>query len=453
MKENNPHILGEAPIGKLLVEYSIPAIIGMTLTSLYNIIDSIFIGHGVGALAISGLAITFPLMNLLVAFCTLVGVGGATLSSIRLGQKDKKGAEDILGNVAILCVINAIFYGGLAFIFLEPILFFFGASEATLPYARDFMQVILLGSPISYVMIGLNNIMRATGYPKKAMLSSMLTVGCNIILAPIFIFVLNWGIRGAALATICSQFIGMLWVLYHFYSPKTYIRFQRHSMRLKQHIIANIFAIGMSPFVMNVCACCIVIFINNRLLNYGGDMAIGAFGILNRIQMLFVMIVMGITMGMQPITGYNYGAQHFDRVKRTLKLGITAGCIITTLGFIIGELFPGVFVGMFTDNHELTDEATLALRIGILSFPVVGAQIVITQFFQSIGKARISIFLSLSRQLLFLLPGLAFLPPFYGVEGVWFSMPLSDALAFAVAALMLAYHYKKKMSGTDLRTT
>ena len=452
MKENNPHILGEAPIGKLLVEYSIPAIIGMTQTSLYNIIDSIFIGHGVGALAISGLAITFPLMNLLVAFCTLVGVGGATLSSIRLGQKDKKGAEDILGNVAILCVINAIFYGGLAFIFLEPILFFFGASGASLPYARDFMQVILLGSPISYVMIGLNNIMRATGYPKKAMLSSMLTVGCNIILAPIFIFVLNWGIRGAALATICSQFIGMLWVLYHFYSPKTYIRFQRHSMRLKQHIIANIFAIGMSPFVMNVCACCIVIFINNRLLNYGGDMAIGAFGILNRIQMLFVMIVMGITMGMQPITGYNYGAQHFDRVKRTLKLGITAGCIITTLGFIIGELFPGVFVGMFTDNHELTDEATLALRIGILSFPVVGAQIVITQFFQSIGKARISIFLSLSRQLLFLLPGLAFLPPFYGVEGVWFSMPLSDALAFAVAALMLAYHYKKKMSGTDLRT-
>lgn len=452
MKKNNPHILGEAPIGKLLVEYSIPAIIGMTLTSLYNIIDSIFIGHGVGALAISGLAITFPLMNLLVAFCTLVGVGGATLSSIRLGQKDKKGAEDILGNVAILCVINAIFYGGLAFIFLEPILFFFGASEATLPYARDFMQVILLGSPISYVMIGLNNIMRATGYPQKAMLSSMLTVGCNIILAPIFIFVLNWGIRGAALATICSQFIGMLWVLYHFYSPKTYIRFQRHSMRLKQHIIANIFAIGMSPFVMNVCACCIVIFINNRLLNYGGDMAIGAFGILNRIQMLFVMIVMGITMGMQPITGYNYGAQHFDRVKRTLKLGITAGCIITTLGFIIGELFPGIFVGMFTDNYELTDEATLALRIGILSFPVVGAQIVITQFFQSIGKARISIFLSLSRQLLFLLPGLAFLPPFYGVEGVWFSMPLSDALAFAVAALMLAYHYKKKMSGTNLRT-
>ena len=448
----NPHVLETESIGKLLIQYSIPAIIAMTVTSVYNIVDSIFIGHGVGPLAISGLALTFPLMNLIIAFSTLIGVGGAAISSIYLGQKDDLKATEVLHNVLILCILTGICFGGITYYFLDEILIFFGASTSTLPYARDFMQVILLGSPISYVMIGLNNIMRATGYPKKAMLSSMLTVGCNIILAPIFIFVLNWGIRGAALATICSQFIGMLWVLYHFYSPKTYIRFQRHSMRLKQHIIANIFAIGMSPFVMNVCACCIVIFINNRLLNYGGDMAIGAFGILNRIQMLFVMIVMGITMGMQPITGYNYGAQHFDRVKRTLKLGITTGCIITTLGFIIGELFPGIFVGMFTDNHELTDEATLALRIGILSFPVVGAQIVITQFFQSIGKARISIFLSLSRQLLFLLPGLAFLPPFYGVEGVWFSMPLSDALAFAVAALMLAYHYKKKMSGTDLRT-
>lgn len=443
MKENNPHILGEAPIGKLLLQYSIPAIIGMTLTSLYNIIDSIFIGHGVGALAISGLAITFPLMNLLIAFCTLVGVGGATLSSIRLGQKDRQGAEDILGNVTILCIVNAVFYGGIAFLFLDDILYFFGASDATLPYARDFMQVILLGSPVSYVMIGLNNIMRATGYPKKAMLSSMLTVGCNIILAPLFIFVFNWGIRGAALATIVSQFVGMIWVLHHFYSPQSYIRFKRTKIRLKKNIILNIFSIGMSPFVMNVCACCIVIFINNRLLNYGGDLAIGAFGILNRIQMLFVMIVMGITMGMQPITGYNYGARHYDRVRRTLKLGITAATVITTAGFLAGELVPGVFVGMFTNNHELTEQATLALRIGVAVFPVIGAQIVITQFFQSIGKAVISIFLSLSRQLLFLLPGLALLPPAYGVRGVWLSMPISDALAFVTAVSMLIYHFKK----------
>lgn len=220
MDNNNPHILGTAPIGKLLVQYSLPSIIGMTLTSLYNIIDSILIGHGVGPLAISGLAITFPLMNLLIAFCTLVGVGGATISSIRLGQRDRKGAEDILGNVVILCVANAAFYGGVTFLFLDPILRFFGASAATLPYARDFMQVILLGTPISYMMIGLNNVMRATGYPKKAMLSSMLSVGCNLVLAPIFIFVFDWGIRGAAFATLLSQSVALVWVLHHFLDKK-----------------------------------------------------------------------------------------------------------------------------------------------------------------------------------------------------------------------------------------
>lgn len=443
MEENNPHILGSAPIGKLLVQYSVPAIIAMTVTSLYNIIDSIFIGHGVGPLAISGLAITFPLMNLLVAFCTLVGVGGASISSIRLGQKDVKGAEDVLGNVAILCVINAFIYGGITLLFLDEVLYFFGASDETLPYARDFMQVILLGSPITYVTIGLNNMMRATGYPKKAMFSAMLTVGCNIILAPVCIFVLEWGIRGAAISTIISQFAGMIWVLSHFVNKKSYIRFKRVSLRLRPRIIRNIFSIGMSPFIMNVCACCIVIFINNRLLNYGGDLAIGAFGILNRIQMLFVMIVMGITMGMQPISGYNYGAGNIDRVKRTLKLGIVAATCITTFGFLISELFPGLFVGMFTNNEELTHQAMIALQIGVAVFPIIGSQIIITQFFQSIGKAAISIFLSLSRQLLFLLPGLALLPPIYGVKGVWFSMPISDFLAALAAIGMLLYQLRK----------
>ncbi len=443
MKENDPHILGNAPIGKLLLQYSIPAIIGMTLTSLYNIIDSIFIGHGVGALAISGLAITFPLMNLLIAFCTLVGVGGATISSIRLGQKDEKGAEDILGNVTILCIVNAVIYGGIAFIFLDDILYFFGASPDTLPYARDFMQVILLGSPISYVMIGLNNIMRATGYPRKAMLSSILTVGCNVVFAPICIFVFEWGIRGAALSTIASQFIGMIWVLHHFNSPQSYIRFKHRSFRLQKKIVNNIFSIGMSPFVMNVCACCIVIFINNRLQNYGGDLSIGAFGILNRLQMLFVMIVMGITQGMQPVIGYNYGARQYDRVKHTLRLGITSGFLITSIGCLCFELFPELFVGMFTTNHELTEQSTLALQIGVMMFPLVGPQIVITQFFQSIGKAFMSIFLSLTRQLLFLLPGLALFPPLYGVKGVWISMPFSDALALILAVIMLLRHIKR----------
>lgn len=448
MANNDPNILGNAPVGKLLVQYSLPAIIGMTLTSVYNIIDSIFIGHGVGALAISGLAITFPLMNLLVAFCTLVGVGGATISSIKLGQRDLKGAEAILGNVAVMSVVNAVFYGGITLIFLDEVLTFFGASRDTLPYARDFMEVILLGSPISYVMIGLNNVMRATGYPKKAMMSSMLTVGCNLILAPIFIFWFEWGIRGAASATILSQFIGMLWVLSHFLSKKSYVRFHHGCFKLQKHIIKNIFSIGMAPFVMNVCACCITIFINNRLLLYGNDYSIGAFGILNRIQMLFVMIVMGVAQGMQPITGYNYGAEQYGRVKRTLKLGLIAGMSITTLGFLIGELVPEIFVGAFTDDSLLTSQSVVALRIGVAFFPIVGAQIIICQFFQSIGKAGTAIFLSLSRQLLFLLPGLAILPHFMDINGVWTSMPVSDFLATVVAVWMILYQFRKKLPTT-----
>lgn len=443
MDKNNPHILGSAPIGKLLLQYSLPAIVGMTVTSLYNIIDSIFIGHGVGALGISALAITFPLMNLHVAFSTLVGVGGATLSSIRLGQRDTRGAQEILGNVLIMSIVNAILFGGITLLFLDGILRFFGASDATLPLARDFMQVLLVGTPITYVMFGLNHVMRATGYPRKAMLSSILTVGCNIVLAPIFIFVLDMGIRGAALATISSQFVGMIWVLSHFFNKKSYIRFTHQDVRFNPRIVKSVFSIGMSPFVMNICACCVVIFINNRLLSYGSDLSIGAFGILNRIQMLFVMVVMGIAMGMQPISGYNYGAEHFDRVKRTLKLGMCFASGVTTLGFIVGELIPGLFVGMFTDDHELTEQSIVAIQIGMMSFPVVGLQIVICQFFQSIGKAATAIFLSLSRQLLFLLPGLAALPLFWGIKGVWISMPVSDLLATIAAVWMLIYQLRR----------
>ncbi len=443
MTKNNPHILGTAPIGKLLVQYSLPSIIGMTLTSLYNIIDSIFIGHGVGPMAISGLAITFPLMNLLIAFCTLVGVGGATISSIRLGQRDHKGAEDILGNVAILCLVNALVYGGITVLFLDEILRFFGASDATLPYARDFMKVILLGTPVSYMMIGLNNVMRATGYPKKAMLSSMLSVGCNIALAPVFIFVLGWGIRGAALATLLSQMVALIWVLHHFLDKNTYVRLHRSTLKLRKRIVKQIFSIGMSPFIMNICACCIVIFINHQLLAYGNDFSVGAFGIVNRVQLLFVMIVMGIAQGMQPITGYNFGAGLIDRARRSVTLGVAAGCTMTTIGFIFGVFSPKMLVGLFTDSDLLIQPAAKALRISMLAFPIVGAQIIICQFFQSIGKAAIAIFLSLSRQLVFLLPGLALLPLWLDVDGVWASMPVSDTLATVIAVAMFLYQVRK----------
>lgn len=442
-QSTDPRILGTENIGKLLLQYSIPAIIGMTITSLYNIIDSIFIGHGVGAMAISGLAITFPLMNLVVAFCVLISSGGATISSIRLGQKDYEGATKVLGNTVMLCLTNSVLFGGVAFLFLDPILLFFGASNDTLPYARDFMQVILLGTPITYVMIGLNNIMRATGYPRKAMLTSMVTVVANVALAPIFIFHFGWGIRGAALATLLSQFIGMVWVVQHFRNPESIVHFRHGFWKMERRIIGSIFSIGMSPFLMNVTACVIVILINNSLLKYGGDTAIGAYGIINRLLMLYVMIVMGLTMGMQPIVGYNYGAQNIDRVKRTLRLGIIVGVLITSSGFLICELFPHTVSAIFTDSNELIDMASSGIRICTLMFPFVGAQIVISNFFQSIGRVKISIFLSLSRQLVYLLPGLLLLPATYGVEGVWMSMPISDGLAFVTAVIILMVYIKK----------
>ncbi len=443
-QQTDPRILGTEKIGKLLLQYSIPAIIGMTITSLYNIIDSIFIGHGVGAIAISGLAITFPLMNLVVAFCVLISAGGATISSIRLGQKDMEGATEVLGNTLMLCLINSVVFGGIAFIFLDPILNFFGASPATLPYARDFMQVILLGTPVTYTMIGLNNVMRATGYPKKAMLTSLVTVLANVIIAPIFIFHFHWGIRGAAMATVVSQFIGMVWVVQHFRNKESFVHFRPGFWKMKRRIVASIFSIGMSPFAMNVTACVIVILINNSLQKYGGDMAIGAYGIMNRLLMLYVMIVMGLTMGMQPIIGYNYGAQKQDRVKHTLRLGIIVGVLITSSGFIICELFPHTVSAIFTDSEELINMAATGLRICILRFQLVCAQIVISNFFQSIGKAKVSIFLSLSRQLVYLLPCLLLFPGWYGLNGIWMSMPVSDGLAFITAVISLMIYIKRK---------
>lgn len=436
-QKNNPLTLGAEPIGTLLIRYSLPAIAAMVVFSLYNIIDSIFIGHGVGPLAISGLAITFPIMNLTFAFGLLVGIGGASISSIRLGQQDIDGATKVLGNVLLLGIINGFSFGLLTLAFLDPVLVTFGASEQTLPYAREFMQIILMGLPITYTMFGLNNVMRATGYPHKAMLSAVLTVGVNIVLAPIFIFVLHWGIRGAAIATVLSQFSGMLWVLHHFRSEESNIHFRPGIYKLRKAIVKSIFSIGLSPFLLNVCACLVVVLINTGLTHHGGDMAIGAFGIINRVLILFVMVVVGLTQGMQPIVGYNYGAKQMSRVTRTLKYGMLAGALITTAGFLISELAPGMIARMFTDDQELTDIAIHGLRICTLAFPIVGCQIVIGNFFQSIGRAKISIFIALTRQLLFLVPCLLILPIFWGQNGIWLSLPISDMLSFVTSGGVL----------------
>lgn len=437
--KQSPQILGTASIGRLLVQYSIPAIIAMTVSSLYHIIDSIFIGQGVGAMAIAGLAVTFPLMNLVIAFCNLVGIGGATISSIFLGQHDMVRAKETLHNVVWLCLISSFCFGGITFIFLDQILLFFGASPDTLPYAREFMQVILLGTPVAYLFIGLNNVMRSTGYPTKAMFSSLISVVANIIIAPIFIFVLGWGIRGAALATLVSQAIGLVWVLMHFNNKANYVHFDSQYNRLKLPIVGRIFSIGLSPFLMNACSCLVVIIINRSFMKYGGDLAVGAYGITNRVLMLFAMVAMGITQGMQPIIGYNYGAKQMPRVHRTLTYGIIAATVVTTLGFVMAQIIPMPVARLFTTDEKLIELSANGLRISCMAFALIGGQIVISNFFQSIGKAKVSIFLSLSRQLIFLIPALLILPGLYGIDGVWASLPLSDAIAFfvAVGALLL----------------
>ena len=440
---NTPITLGTESIGKLLIQYSVPAIIASVATSLYNIIDSIFIGQGVGPLAISGLAITFPLMNLVIAFCMFIAAGGAAISSIYLGQKDYRRATNVLSNVVKLSFIHSIVFGGLSLLFLDEILYFFGATDSTIEYAREFMRIILYGTPISYIFIVLNNLMRATGYPKKAMILALLSVLVNIILAPIFIFVLNWGIGGAALATICGQAISLVWHIIHFREKSSFVHFDKNHNKFSWSIIKNVYSIGLSPFLMNVCACIVVIFINKAVLDTG-ELAVGAYGIVNRVGMLFVMIVFGITQGMQPILGYNYGANNWERVKRTLNIGFIVGLLVTTLGFIVGELIPQQIASLFANDDTLIDISTTGFRISFMFFAVIGGQIVIQNFFQSIGKPMISIFLSLTRQLLFLIPTLLIFPRIWGVEGVWTSLAVSDILAFIVATITLVIIMRRK---------
>lgn len=446
---NDPMTLGTLPIGKLLAQYSIPAIIASVAVSLYNIIDSIFIGRGVGPMAISGLAITFPLMNLVVAFCTLIAVGGATISSIFLGQKNVSRATDVVNNVMVLCLIHSVVFGGVTLLFLDPILRFFGATDATIPFAREFMRVILWATPITYVFIGLNNLMRATGYPKKAMVSALLSVAVNVVLAPIFIYVFHWGIAGAAFATVCGQSAAFVWVLCHFFSKKSFVHFDWHNRWFTPAIMRRVYSIGLSPFLMNVTACVVVVFLNKALLDCAGadgNLAVGAYGIINRTTMFFIMVVFGVTQGMQPILGFNWGARNFDRVDKTLWRGIWIGVAVTSAGWAVTELFPDAISSLFTTDKTLTDIARAGFRIYFICYPVVGAQVVIQNYFQSIGRPSLSIMLSLTRQLVFLLPFLFILPHYYGVKGVWASMAGSDLLAFIVAAITLwiTFRIRKK---------
>ena len=436
-KESIPVELGTEPIGKLLKNYAVPAIIAMTASSLYNIVDSIFIGHGVGPLAIAGLAVTFPLMNLSAAFGTLVGVGATTMISVLLGQKNYDIANKVLGNVVILNIIIGLLFMAVSLIFLDPILYFFGASENTITYAREYMQIILAGNAVTHLYLGLNSVLRASGNPRLAMSLTILSVLINIAVAPVLIFWLDMGIRGAGIATVLAQVIALIVILSYFSRKDRVLHFSRKIFRFDWRIAKDSLAIGLAPFLMNAAACVVTLFINQQLKKYGGDLAIGAFGIVNRISFLFIMVVMGLNQGMQPIAGYNYGRRNYTRVKGVMWKTVKYATAVTTTGFLIALLVPHQAVSIFTSDRELIELSAKGLRMLTLAYVCVGFQMVASNFFQCLGMVNKAILLSMSRQLLFLIPCIYVLPLFFGNIGVWVSFPISDFAAFIISAVLM----------------
>jgi putative MATE family efflux protein len=406
-------------------------------------VDSIFIGQGVGPLAISGLAVTFPLMNLSTAFGTLVGAGAAVMLSVLLGQKNYKAANKVLGNVVSLNIIIGLIFMAVSLIFIDPILYFFGASENTLPYAKEYITIILIGNVITHVYFGLNAAMRSSGFPKKAMALTIFTVVFNTILDPVFIFVLDMGIAGAAWATVLAQTVAMIIVLKHFSDKEKAFHFEKGIFKLDLRVAKDSLAIGMGPFLMNAAACLVTLFINQQLRDYSGDLGIGAYGICNRLIFMFIMICMGLNQGMQPIAGYNYGAKQYSRVKEVFWMTAKLGTVVTCICFIIGMFFPRAAVGIFTHDEALMEMASHGLKILVIGFPIVGFQMIGTNFFQCLGMVKKSVILSLSRQIIFLLPLLYVLPLWHGASGVWMSFPISDALSALLTAILLRRLFKK----------
>ena len=450
VNEEKALILGREKIGTLLLQYATPAIIAQIASSLFNVVDRIFIGQGVGALAISGLALTFPFMNLAAAFGALVGVGASALTSIKLGEKDYKTARLVLGNVIILNLIFGILFTIACLPFLEPILYALGGSEQTVGYAKEYVFIILIGNVFTHLYLGLNAVLRSAGYPTKAMYVTIFAVGLNAVLDALFILVFKWGIAGAAWATVITQVIATFVLIFIFLKQNQIVHFTKDCFKLKKKIVFDACAIGMSPFMTNLVACLVVIIVNIQLKKYGGDLAIGAYGIINSIAFTFVMIILGLTQGMQPIIGYNYGAKLQHRVLSTLKKGMIAGFVITTIGFLVAELCPRLIASAFTNDEEMINLSITGFRLFMLAFPIVGMQIVASNFFQAIGKAKIAIFLSLTRQLLFLIPALYLMPLILELNGVWLSTVVADFLSAFVSLWVLVASIKKMKKDISL---
>lgn len=436
-------------ISKLLWQYALPAIVGTMVNALYNIIDRFFIGHGpnLGDDAMTAIGISLPIMILITAVGMLVGAGSASRISIFMGKGDKATAEKIIGNAFLLSLIFTGTAVTLLFIFLDPILHLAEAEGDVFIYAKEFLTYYLPGAIFSTMCFGFNNMMRASGYPRKAMYTMLLTVVINVILAPIFIFVFQWGMKGAALATVISMFVGLCFVMHHFMNANSTLRLRLSNIRLNKEIVESIVSIGLSPFFMQVAASGVTFLIIHELQHYGGKVAVGAYTIANTLVMLILMIMVGLTQGMQPIVGYNFGANNMGRVKETLIYTIKMGVIIGGVGFLIGMFLPDLLVRTFNPTPPLAAAATRALRFITLTLPIVGFQIVVTNFFQSIGMASKAIFLSLTRQFLILVPALLILPRFFALDGVWGSLPLADSLSTLITATVFIWQLKqfKKM--------
>ncbi len=429
-------------IPQLLLNFSIPAIIGMMANSLYMIIDRLFVGNVVGADAIAGMSVTMPISFIIMAFGMLVGIGGGALVSIRLGEQKKEEAENILGNALSLLLIISVFVSGILLLTLDNLLTHFGASPQILPYGKQFISIILFGSIFQYISFGLSAIIRAEGNPRIAMFTLLINAGINIILDFVFIYWLGYGLQGTAVATVISQAISASWVLLHFRGPNSVLKLRLKYMALRLDLIKDIAAIGMAPFFMQMAASVIIILLNQKLGHYGGDAAIGAYGIISTVIMFIIMPIFGINQGSQPIIGYNYGARNYDRVKQTLKLAIVVATLILSLGFIALELFPRALLGAFTTDEELLKIGVHGMRLWILGLPLVGFQAVSANFFQAIGKAGKSMILSLLRQVIILIPLILILPHFWGLDGVWYAGPLSDLLAALITAVFLLAEIK-----------
>lgn len=442
---NKQKRLGEEPILKLLLSFSIPAIVGMVVNTLYNIIDRMYIGRieGIGPLALTGVGITMPIMTIILAFGMLVGIGTAARVSLKLGEHNKDSAEEHLGNAFTLIIIISIAITILGLMFLDPILGVFGASENTEIYARQYMQIIFIGTIVNMLSFGLNHSIRSDGSPKVAMLSMLIGAITNIILDPVFIFGFGMGVRGAAIATVISQILTTVWILQYFTVGKSIIKLKMNNLKLKIPIIISIFSIGMSPFSMQLAASVVQVLANNSLKEYGGDLAIGAMTIISSVSMIFLMPIFGINQGSQPIIGYNYGAKKYDRVKETVKYGAIAATIIVVIGWIITQSAPQVLIAIFNNDPELVGIATNGIKIYLLMMPLVGFQVISSNYFQSIGKAKISMFLSLLRQVILLIPCILILPKIFGLNGIWLSGAVCDGLSSLITGIIFFYSVKK----------